>query len=66
MLTEILGNQNETLEAVQRAVSPVQALEEMTAKSLEARVAIQAAPREHMNAIKLAYQQNLITLDQAG
>lgn len=66
MLEEILGNQNKTLEAVQEATRTVEAMEEMTEKSLEAQSAIQAALREQMNAIKIAYQQNLITLDQVN
>lgn len=65
LLEEILGNQNKTLEAVQEATRTVEAMEEMTEKSLEAQSAIQAALREQMNAIKIAYQQNLITLEQA-
>eukprot|EP00210_Caulerpa_lentillifera_P005376 g5138.t1 len=66
LLEVIIGKQNETLEAVQEATETVAALEEMTEKSLEAQSAIQLALREQMNAIKVAYQQNLITLDQAA
>lgn len=65
LLVEIIGNQNATLEAVEEATQTVEALEEMTKKSLEAQAAIQVSLREQMNAIKIAYQQNLITLDQA-
>lgn len=66
LLIEIIGKQNQTLEAVEEATRTIQTLEELTLKSLEAQNAIQVALREQMNAIKIAYSQNLITLDQVA
>ena len=64
LLIEIIGKQNETLKAVEEATETVRALEELTARSLEAQTAIHVALREQMNAIKIAYQQNLISIEQ--
>ncbi|GMH41042.1 hypothetical protein BSKO_08952 [Bryopsis sp. KO-2023] len=65
MLDEILGKQNEALAAAQEAQKTVAALEALAVKAAQAQADIDRAVREQLNAIKIASQQNLISLDQA-